>query len=506
MLTAWQESLAKENLNAQIKWLWIAFLSVFLTACDNTSPDTLSLEDHPRLSDVENATDMRNPTAPVFDTLLMSGDYAVLLYLGQIGGREACGKIPAYLTHDDRTARMAAARASALCMENASVTSLLSAVSGEDNSLVRGEMYRALGLSGSSEAEAPLIAAVTQEDDVAMPGALEGLMQLIVYAGRDAESVKAFDWQHILKLALHHSDPSVNFRAGYLMTRIRNLEAVIPADRLIEAIAQAGGIPHDGTAETVRLQLVRVATSYGEGLTKTLIRIATGDDKALAFEAIRGLGRRSDIESLSVLTTLLETHPDTQVKRAVLSALTARADSDAILKAYLEKNVNDDTPAVIVARLQALGKIASEDARAQATAMLDDENYYVFFQAVQFLARDEAGKTILKAYLDAHPDTVRAREASIGIDPTIEARTTTRPSSGFAQSHTAVGRRVRLYTTRGEITIRLSPYAPFTANNFLNLAREGKMDGMLWHRVIPNFVAQAGQKEDMSLYEWGQYP
>ena len=45
----------------------------------------------------------------------------------------------------------------------------------------------------------------------------------------------------------------------------------------------------------------------------------------------------------------------------------------------------------------------------------------------------------------------------------------------------------------GEITIELYPKeAPLTVNNFTFLAKEGFYDGVTFHRVIPNFMAQTG--------------
>ena len=51
-------------------------------------------------------------------------------------------------------------------------------------------------------------------------------------------------------------------------------------------------------------------------------------------------------------------------------------------------------------------------------------------------------------------------------------------------------------TPRGDIVIKLRPdLAPQTVNNFVFLAREGFYDGLTWHRVLPNFMAQGGDPE-----------
>jgi cyclophilin family peptidyl-prolyl cis-trans isomerase len=53
--------------------------------------------------------------------------------------------------------------------------------------------------------------------------------------------------------------------------------------------------------------------------------------------------------------------------------------------------------------------------------------------------------------------------------------------------------RAVLHTEKGDISIALRPdIAPITVNNFVFLARERFYDGVRFHRVIPGFVAQAG--------------
>lgn len=50
-----------------------------------------------------------------------------------------------------------------------------------------------------------------------------------------------------------------------------------------------------------------------------------------------------------------------------------------------------------------------------------------------------------------------------------------------------------LHTDKGDIVIELyADKAPLAVNSFIFLARNGWFDGVTFHRVIPNFVAQAG--------------
>jgi cyclophilin family peptidyl-prolyl cis-trans isomerase len=50
-----------------------------------------------------------------------------------------------------------------------------------------------------------------------------------------------------------------------------------------------------------------------------------------------------------------------------------------------------------------------------------------------------------------------------------------------------------LHTEKGDIAIELfADKAPLAVNSFIYLAENGWFDGVTFHRVIPNFVAQAG--------------
>ena len=52
---------------------------------------------------------------------------------------------------------------------------------------------------------------------------------------------------------------------------------------------------------------------------------------------------------------------------------------------------------------------------------------------------------------------------------------------------------VSMETNKGSIEIELFPqYAPVTVNSFVFLIEEGFYDGVVFHRVIPNFVIQGG--------------
>ncbi|MBT9098647.1 peptidyl-prolyl cis-trans isomerase [Methylovulum psychrotolerans] len=67
-------------------------------------------------------------------------------------------------------------------------------------------------------------------------------------------------------------------------------------------------------------------------------------------------------------------------------------------------------------------------------------------------------------------------------------------SLSFAQEKTmSEPTKVKLTTSLGEITIQLNPEkAPISSANFLTYVKEGFYNGTIFHRVIPDFMAQGG--------------
>lgn len=65
--------------------------------------------------------------------------------------------------------------------------------------------------------------------------------------------------------------------------------------------------------------------------------------------------------------------------------------------------------------------------------------------------------------------------------------------SSFALADT----KVLMQTSLGDIELELdSEHAPITTQNFINYVNSGYYDGLIFHRVIPNFMIQGGGTDD----------
>ena len=72
-------------------------------------------------------------------------------------------------------------------------------------------------------------------------------------------------------------------------------------------------------------------------------------------------------------------------------------------------------------------------------------------------------------------------------EPATQAVSTAPPAGQAANP------RVLIETSKGNITVEVFPaQAPQSAGNFLNYAKTGFYDGLVFHRVIPGFMIQTG--------------
>ncbi|WP_445383083.1 peptidylprolyl isomerase [Robiginitalea sp. IMCC43444] len=77
--------------------------------------------------------------------------------------------------------------------------------------------------------------------------------------------------------------------------------------------------------------------------------------------------------------------------------------------------------------------------------------------------------------------------------------TSCRQQTEEASKETADPIQVELQTEKGIIVLELSDKTPLHRDNFIKITREGRLDSMLFHRVLEGFVAQAGEYDSLRM-------
>ena len=264
------------------------------------------------------------------------------------------------------------------------------------------------------------------------------------------------------------------------------------------------------------------------------------------WPAMRAAGLRAlkdiDLDTFVIVLSGLDADPHPSVRTAVVSLLPALGPARAVPR--LSALMAGQDPAVAAAAIEAMAGIPEKPngfaetlerlltggdvmvraaaaaalgelrppggARALAaayTAGVTDDLYQARAAALGALAKygAAAATTTLNEALGDREWAVRLRAAALlrELDPRIDAASRIRPAPGRpVEAYAApalvapqVSPHVFLDTGKGTIEIELAVLeAPLTAESFLALARRGYFSGMAIHRVVPNFVVQAGDE------------
>ncbi|MDT8339890.1 MAG: peptidylprolyl isomerase [Longimicrobiales bacterium] len=319
---------------------------------------------------------------------------------------------------------------------------------------------------------------------------------------------------------LAHPDPAVREWAAYPFGRHpepevwrTHLGAVAEALTRLEADDRAAAHLLRAVGRASDARQVRSALWWLRNGARWQTRVNAAE--ALAALAVEGSARAAEglpdgLDDASVHVRLRAA----QGMAGVLAGFPALADR---LAAWLDAHPGDVAPAGAV--LSALGQAGRTEPVAAWFERQDLDRDGVLLAGVAAAAAlpGRAGETLLRTAA-ARADSRAGRQAARILAAAPFAADTT-PAAGDASADDEgeaeggafpppppyraiswahlrdLGPRPRLHllTERGEVVLELrSEFAPLTVDAIASTAREGRFDGIPFHRVIPNFVAQGG--------------
>ncbi len=379
--------------------------------------------------------------------------------------------------------------------DDAGIEEALIAPARDADPLIRSYAARGLGASRSARATEILLRLADDDDDWrVVVNAFNGLKSRPVPATTGGKSV----WE-IYAAALTGGNKGVALAA---LAALETCEAPQAREHLIQALGHA------------RARFREVAT----------LALAARDKKA-ALQHVRSLSgdpqwsvRARLAEALAIISPdqpepdllALAEDPEPRVRSVVIESL--GKIGGPLARQSIDRALKDGDLFVRAAALDALPQLASPGGAAEITALLE-EGYARALADPQNDARLSALGSLVKSVTDAaraavekaldDPDyLVRRRAAELLRDNfkldrwnKVGSPASLRSGADYLEAVRRAGRRVTatLDTEAGKIEIELFPAdAPLTVDNFIRLARDGKLNGLALHRVVPNFVIQDG--------------
>ena len=437
--------------------------------------------------DIWSAMDARDAENPAFEDALLAENWLALEMLGQVGGA-GCEKLVPYIGSENTMARIAAQTGAAYCYGEAVTPALLAQLDVADEQFEKSKILTALSFSGDP-AVTPVLIESFDPENVA---SVYALMQKITYDRMEATALTSISFDAVLA---ETSNSETGFANAYFLVRLQGIDQIYTMDAVVEAVGAARD-------PAVKKLLVRLLPQFGDAVSSALLALAKSEVGPAKIEAVRSLGRLSDPTSKAYLASALN-QPDGPLRQLAITALARRDVEDTQITEVIAGAIASTDEAVASVALESLMQRSPAEGLKQAKVALWSSSYYLANKAMGQLAGVEEGRSILAQYVAENSGTKRADDIRLILDPEAGGGGAARPTPSADIRASYQDAKLKLHTTRGEITITMLNEAAFAATSFLQLAESGKMDGMLWHRVIPNFVAQAGQIEDMSISDWG---
>ncbi len=219
--------------------------------------------------------------------------------------------------------------------------------------------------------------------------------------------------------------------------------------------------------------------------------------------------------ALHALESAFTSEGDTGARWHVMWALAASFAKDVSTRT-LAAGLHDSSELVQIQTLHALERRHDPSWAARVMPLTHDARWRVNEEAREALRMMRGGKH--SEHLTAIPSGVitpapqppevtadlsplpRPRPAEKPARPTVAdliLQPSIYPETVAAMTGPAAGPhpRVAIVTTKGTLVLELFPeWAPQTVTNFLQLANRGFYDGIRWFRVVPDFVAQSGDR------------
>ncbi|MDE2481146.1 MAG: peptidylprolyl isomerase [bacterium] len=280
---------------------------------------------------------------------------------------------------------------------------------------------------------------------------------------------------------------------------------------------------------------VRVASldALGRYEDAKVLDAAAERDAAAAVMAALASDRDPIVRGRAAIT--LSFFGDSPEKTRALDALVAATRRDAAVgvreramwsifrryatlapRPFLREMLLDPDIVVRIEAVRAYGKLGTAAAADDLLPLLHDSSWRVQEQTAESINVLRGGKmtehlTAVPSYAHVpppQPDPLAVlaprpwpsvapgapTAAQLGTVPALVPTTAEQMVSPARGPHP----RVRFVTTQGDFYVVLFPeWAPMTVANFMNLAARGFYDNNRWFRIVPDFVVQTGEQDDV---------
>jgi len=453
----------------------------------------------PLLEQLLEAADQRNVNSPTFSRVLAGNNKQyqkqALLALGRIGGHPATIKISPFLYSKDEDLRSMAAFSLGISTDIGAHKLLKMRLNTETSPGVISRLLIAIGNVGEpKDAIASILPFLNNPQDKVVAAACDALTLAWTF-NRDRVSVPNSSQVYRL-LALSKTNQIIAEHCLFTLSRLSREPALFDL-KLLATLAETV------TEVEAKLLLIRIMGAMNNmqflnDFTKTLKSSPSSRLKAEAASAIAALfSDEKNTQHLEAIK-LASLDPSSHVKVNLINSLKLKKEFTQLTEVVIELS-KDKSAWVRHQAMTALFAIQAEKMHKQFLSLVGAKSF----------ESQQAALNILRLYkLEDHNKHLQllAKSRHKGIksiasrllnneDADAEEEVPASKTIKGKVAYALAAKRMNIKTSRGNIIIQLSTSAAFTSANFYQLAKAGFYDGLIFHRVVPNFVVQGGDPE-----------
>ncbi|HEX2898021.1 MAG TPA: HEAT repeat domain-containing protein, partial [candidate division Zixibacteria bacterium] len=429
--------------------------------------------------------------------------------------------LESYFTHPSPEVRESACYAAYLCTARLASAKMFDLFNVEPDENVKIAALYSLARMGIAQAETIYEDFLSDADPFVRSVAVRGLS----YATSDEST-------HLLAIATNDSDPGVAASAVLALGKRKSGEAE-------KLLLKKLGLADDPKIIVSIFDALKTQNNDG-GVDIAYDIIATSQSNYIISAALLYLAHFQKDRSVNLIDSLMATE-DQYLKSACAEAY-GKVERNTVVP-RLTKLFIDKNPSVRMAAFNSLFEVDKENQDYYLGQALNDADEVVVGNAVSKVSELKLAKYLPKlveissdskqigidvrrslvdaasSFLGVNPKDSLAKELLINgaIDPEYIVRKDaaaiyknilgedrndiirhpfTRISEGKIEDGLELfnsNPSATIFTSRGQIEMELYfDTAPLTVLNFMQLAKDGFYDGLKFHRVVPNFVAQGG--------------
>jgi cyclophilin family peptidyl-prolyl cis-trans isomerase/HEAT repeat protein len=428
------------------------------------------------------------------------------------------------LSETDPVARANAARALGSAEDKEAFGLLLEAAAEDDDSRVRVSAIRSLGALKDAKAAdkllergEKLLGAFKPGKNVNNPAEKNELLEIATVLGRllpKTNNEKAVKFLRELSGWSLYRDPETAIAFARIAPAVYFDSLNNAADNFFgedwraasaafQALGEIGGFEKSAETDEVKLKArLLIVKAIGSWVNRPPSQKAAGKLSLAVPDMLRAFGAFKSENTSNILRPLLEIEQDLFIRAVVAEVMAdqpaSKENVEALKGAFTialltDKTYNDAQLGI----LDALWKLDKKESVGTLLVALSAPDHLVRKRAIDLLG----DKDLQKDFPGIPTSLANAREKGKDRPQLYSAAFLTKLGSILntnADYTRAVSRkngtvRAVLTTEMGTFTIELLPEdAPLTVDNFIKLARTGYFNGVMVHRVVPNFVMQDG--------------